>query len=527
MANVQRAIDALERGRRFVTHDVWYIGLPGEEIPHGFIIKQVRVLILLVRNLLRGAFLMRAAALTFTSLLSVVPCIAILLIIIQKLNLGVYAVEFVTELAPRTPETAQSADIPALRPAGPDTNPSAGATDARQNEEIIRMLLRWIFADVSPETAGLSAGPDGTVQDPIETLMGFARGMLAPNEKATSSTAIGLGLFVLFTVFGMMWNIESAFNSIWGVRRTRSWFRIFSDYMFITLLIPFAVAAVLGLMLALQNPNIRLAPSAWGLRSAQYLSVWTVFSLMYAVVPNTKVKWRYAVLGGIVAGTLWSFGSWAYLHLQIGVTRNSLIYSSFALFPLLMTWIYVSWIIVLFGAELTFAYQNERTFAMERHAEGASHAYREAVGLRAMVEISHRFDEGLPGMSTEEAAREWNVPTRVINETMDQLEQAGLVCRRATEPVTFAPARSLDKITVGDVVNALREAGREPSALREDEALRPLLAEIEGRGSRLMTASLDTFVRRFHPRHKAIEIAASDSRELPPPNMDGDSAVNI
>ena len=242
-----------------------------------------------------------------------------------------------------------------------------------------------------------------------------------------------------------------------------------------------------------------------------------VFALVHTIVPNTKVKWRYALLGGIVAGTLWCFGSWAYLHLQIGVTRNSLIYSSFALFPLLMTWIYVSWIIVLFGAELTFAYQNERTFAMERHAAGASHAYREAVGLRAMVEISRRFDEGLPGLSSEDAAREWNVPTRVINETMDQLAEAGLVSARATEPVTYAPARSLDKITVGDVVNALREAGREPSALREDESLRPLLAEIEGRGSRLMTASLDTFVRRFYPQREAIDVVVSESKELPSP----------
>jgi membrane protein len=507
IANVQRALDALQRGRRFVTHDVWYIGRPGEEVPHGFVIKQVRVLILLVRNLLQGAFLMRAAALTFTSLLSVVPCIAILFIIIQKLNLGVYAVQFVLEVAPRQTPTEIAAT---------ETSETAksDAPNGDPNEEIIRTFLHWVFADVSSRTVIVSHDPGETVQDPIETMMSFAQGLLKPRNEANASTMIGLSVVVLFTVFGMMWNIESAFNSIWGVRRTRPWFRIFSDYILITLLIPFAVAAVLGLMVASQNPTVSLG---WFAPAAQYLSIWTVFTLVYTIVPNTKVKWRYAMLGGVIAGTLWRLGSWAYLHLQIGVTRNSLIYSSFALFPLLMTWIYVSWIIVLFGAELTFAYQNERTFAMERHAAGASHAYREAVGLRAMVEISRRFDEGALGLSTEDAAREWNVPTRVINETMDQLAEAGLVSARATEPVTYAPARSLDKITVGDVVNALREAGREPSALREDESLRPLLAEIEGRGSRLMTASLDTFVRRFYPQREAIEVVASESKELPSP----------
>lgn len=510
---IQQVFDALERGRRFVTHDVWYIGRPGEEVPNGLIIKQVRVLILLVRNLLQGAFLMRSAALTFTSLLSVVPCIAILLIVIQKLNLGGYAVEFVTEIAPRAQETTQAA-APNAGTEGPDSS-HPQAIDP--NEEVIRKLLRWAFADMSPESVASAAGPNENLADPIESLMNFAKGLSAARTGNDSRTVLALSIFVLFTVFGMMWNIESAFNAIWGVRRTRSWFRIFSDYFLIMLLIPFVVAAVLGFMIAMQNPTVSLGRYPWLWRTMPYISIWAIFSLVYVIVPNTKVRWRYAVLGGTVAGTLWCLGSWAYLFLQIGVTRNSLIYSSFALFPLLMTWIYVSWIIVLFGAELTFAYQNERTFAMERLAQGASHAYREAVGLRAMVEVSRRFDEGLSGMATEDAAREWNVPTRVINETMDQLEQAGLVCARATEPITYSPARSLDKITVGDVVLALREAGREPSALREDEALRPLLAEIEGRGSRLMTASLDVFVRRFYPQHEAIEVMATDAKELPQP----------
>ncbi|MCC6797031.1 MAG: YihY family inner membrane protein [Candidatus Hydrogenedentes bacterium] len=525
-ARVQQIFDALERGRRFVTHDVWYIGRPGEEIPHGLIIKQVRVLILLVRNLLQGAFLMRAAALTFTSLLSVVPCVWILLIVIQKLNLGVYAVDFVTDIAPRNPSIEQTINLPkqiaanvsGIEISAPDIN---GATSVAPpidaNEEVIRRLLQWIFADVDTDAIKLNIGADKKIEDPIEVLLGLAHGMQNSQKDPNAITVIGLATAVLFTVFGMMWNVESAFNSIWSVRRTRSWYRIFSDYLLIMIFVPFAVAAVLGVTIALQKPSIQLGPFAWMLRVAQYFSIWAVFSLLYVIVPNTKVRWRYALLGAAVAGTLWLLAAWAYFNLQIGVTRNSLIYSGFALFPLLMAWMYLSWIIVLFGAELTFAYQNERTFAMERHSANASHAYKEAVGLRAMVEISRRFDEGSPGMAIESVAVEWNVPTGVINEVMDQLEEGGLVATLATEPITYAPARSLDRITVGDVVNALREAGREPSALREDETLRPLLAEIEGRGSRLMTASLDAFVRRFYPQHDAIEVMATDPRELPQP----------
>jgi membrane protein len=497
---VKELFEGLERGRRFVAHDVWYIGRPGEEVPHGLIIKQVRVLILLIRNLLQGAFLMRSAALTFTTLLSIVPCIAILIIIIQKLNLGVYVVDFVLDVTPGAVVSA---------PASEKLDP---------NEEVIRAFLHWVFADVTVDSVPVK-GAKTSVRDPIETMLTFARALAAPGE-ATSGTVLGLVVFVLMTVFGMMWNIESAFNAIWGVRRTRSWVRIFSDYMLIMLFLPFVIAAVLGLMVALKSPGIRFGPAAGLLVLLQYGSVWGAFSLLYAIVPNTKVKWRYAMLGGVIAGTLWIIGAWAYLQLQVGVARSSFIYSSFALFPFLITWVYISWIILLFGAELTFAYQNEQTFAMERHAAGASYAYREAVGLRAMVEISHRFHEGMAGMSTERAARDWNVPTRVINETIDQLEEAGLVSRCATEPVTFVPARSLEKITVWDVVRALRESGREPSALREDEVLRPLLDEVEGRERVMLSATLDTLAERFHPLRAAIEVVGLESKELPRPAAD-------
>lgn len=502
MEYVQHLFDALERGRRFVTHDVWYIGKPGEEVPHGLIIKQVRVLILLVQNLLQGAFLLRAAALTFTTMLSIVPCIAIVFVIIQELNLGVDVMRLVDSIV------AQSATEGALDAA--QTAPSsAGVEDP--NRQVMKRFLQWVFADL--DTQGRAV--DNGAVDPIEQVLDYAMQISLSDTQANSRAVGTVGLLIILaTVFGLMWNIESAFNAIWGLRRTRSWFRILSDYMMIVLFIPFLVAGVLGVTIVLQNDPGRLGGFAFALRGVQYGVVWVAFSALYAFVPNTKVKWRYALLGGIIAGSLWCIASWAYLNLQIGVSKNSLIYSSFFLFPLLMTWIYVSWIIVLLGAELTFAYQNETTFAMERHAAGASHAYREAVGLRAMVEICRRFDAGMPGLSAAEAGKSWNVPTRLLNETLDTLEEAGLVRRCATEPVTFVPARSLDRITVGDVVWSLREAGREPSALREDEALRKLMDEIGGREAPLMKAGLEQVVRRFHPPRQALPAGQADDEAL-------------
>jgi hypothetical protein len=104
-------------------------------------------------------------------------------------------------------------------------------------------------------------------------------------------------------------------------------------------------------------------------------------------------------------------------------------------------WAYFSWLIVLLGAELSFAYQNEKTFAMERLAEGASYAYREALGLWAMIELGRRFDRGEPGLSAESAAKAWNVPARLVNETFRELEEGRLVVQCASRPPTYQPSR--------------------------------------------------------------------------------------
>jgi membrane protein len=146
--------------------------------------------------------------------------------------------------------------------------------------------------------------------------------------------------------------------------------------------------------------------------------------------------------------------------------------------PVLLMWIYSSWLVLLFGAELAFAYQNEKTFAMERLAEGASYAYREALGFWTMIELGKRFDAGQPSLSAEEAAKLWNVPLRLLNDTLSLLEDAHLVVRSATNPPTYQPGRSLDRITVEEVGACFRESGRDPSALRQSPVLIAVLAKL-------------------------------------------------
>ncbi len=571
---IQRMFEALDRGRRFATHDIWIVGREGEEVPYGFIVKQLRVVIMLMQNMVQDALLLRAAALAYTTVLSLVPFVAVLYFVINQFNLT-------TEI------TGMIADLAGVDSTSQSTSGSTGREpdDANQQiKEMINLLVPGLSEtmEAAPTGRETTLGPEPTIEQspgdsapkldgegagldavsgqqndtpmeahtdaetsaiPVESSSAVERGDTEPADSSTVETKVekpidpidsilnlasqsanprALGLtglaFILTAVFGLMRNIESSFNSIWGLKQTRSWYRMFSDYMMITILLPFVVMGVIGLTAALGSDTVtdRLGVLALAARGIQYLVIWFAFTTLYAIVPNTKVKWRYAVLGGFVAGTLWLLLSMGYFGLQYGLARNSVVYSSFALFPFLLIWIYFSWVILLFGAELTFAYQNEKTFAMERHAAGASEAYREALALRAMVELAHRFDAGLPGLSPSEAAEEWKVPTRLLNETLDQLDEAGLVQRCVTEPVTYAPARSIDKITIGHVIAALREAGREPSALREEEFLQPLLREVSGGESRLMHEPLSHVIHKLHPPLPALALdEEGETKSLP------------
>jgi len=449
---LQQLFDALQRGHRFVTHDVWRIGRPGEEIPHGFIIKHIRVTILLVQGLVRDDLLLRASALTFATILAIVPFLAIMFFVIETFNVGEGIAEMV---APLTGADSQGA-----------------VSDADQkNRELWDQLLGLTFLGKFEHDSEI-----GMNQNVAKIVRDYA-------ERSSNPRTLTLAgvLFVIATVFGLMMNIESSFNTIWGVRRIRSWYRMFSDYLIVLLLIPFLGAGVLSITAMLESSAIsqRLGSFTFGLQGIQYAISWLAFAALYFVVPNTRVKARYALFAGVVAGTMWCLLSLAYVKFQFGLPRYGIVYSISAQVPVLLMWIYCSWLILLFGAEIAFAYQNEKTFAMERLVEGATYAYREAVGIWAMIEMCKRFDAGLPGLGAEDAAQAWNVPSRLLNETLGQLEEAHLVVRSASKPATYQPARSVDKITVTDIITCLRESGRDPSALRLDGAFQEMLDKVK------------------------------------------------
>ena len=566
--NIRQLRESIERGQRFITHDVWRIGAPGEEVPAGLIIKQIRAVILLARGLIEETLLLRASALTFATLLFLVPFFAMMFYLIQTFNLGDHIYDKVDERLTRAVVTIRNltdeveeieeegegevaegeAVVPApitvqnevlaegevvedlfaegeivavegegaegevvavegesvggeiaasvsLEGEGEPVVTEAPATvikrPKRRPEEsdalLKQELISWIFPIFND---GHSITEDPTYENPVKLLVRFAE------EGASSPHAIGVSglLFILSTVFGFMRNVEYTFNKIWGVSQQRNPLRVLSHYMMITLLLPFVAAVIMGISAALESQYVVdvLGPFAVGLRGTQFLILCLTFTLMYMLIPNTKVYFRYALLGGVIGAALYMLNSWSYVKFQTGLARYTLFFSTFALFPLTLMYIYFSWLILLFGSLVSFAYQNEKTFAMERLADHATFAYREAIAVRIMVELSDRFRRGRYPMTVKDAAEEWNIPTRLVTETLDSLIQAKLVTACATTPVCYQPARSPHSIQVLDVVNAVRESGQDPSLFRQDKDYKHLYAGIDAASPNVMHADIQS-----------------------------------
>ncbi len=494
---IKQFMDSLERGRRFVAHDVWRIGLPGEEVPHGLIIKQVRAIILLMRSINDETLMLRASALTVATLIFIVPFLAFLFYFVQTFNLGDQVYKTIWSKM----EVRLSQAITLVQ--GQEPPPNASAVSPPTLEEQIIATLFPIFSKKN----GLPTDLIG--QNPVALMVNLAA-QSATNPKAISVASV---LFILSTVFGFMRNVELSFNQIWGVRRRRHPFRTITDYFLITLMLPFVVLVVLGINAALESEILRqqLSTFANGLRGMQFLTVCLAFSVLYWGIPNTRVRFHYALIGGLVAGALWILSSYAYVKFQFGLVRYTIFFSTFALFPLLLMWIFVSWLILLFGAVVTFAYQNEKTFAMERLAEHASYAYREALAVRTAMEMARRFGEGSPGLSVQEAAEAWNVPVHLLNATFDCLTAAGLAVECATEPVTYHPGRSPHTTRVIDVLRALRENGQDPSLLRKDTSYLPLYQSLDAADEKVLFSPISELAQQAVQREASPPLPHANS----------------
>ena len=302
-------------------------------------------------------------------------------------------------------------------------------------------------------------------------IVAFSRALLE-NTRGGMIAGVGVAL-LLWSVIKVLSQIEAAFNRIWQVPAARTLVRKLTDYLSITLICPLLVimsgSATVFITTQVHQITERIALLgvfspliALGLKMTPYLLIWTLFSFVYLVMPNTRVRLGAGVLAGILAGTVYQLAQYGYISFQVGMARYNAIYGSFAALPLFLVWLQISWLIVLAGAEVAFACQNVSRFGMLTDIGQLSHRLRQLIRLQAAQRIVKRFAEGQSAPTAEILAVELNLPASVVQELMDDLVKSGRFVYLTSDDMdrpTCQPASDIQHYTIAMVIDALETSG--------------------------------------------------------------------
>jgi len=198
------------------------------------------------------------------------------------------------------------------------------------------------------------------------------------------------------------------------------------------------------------------------LKLLPYCMVWILFTVLYVLMPNTKVNLRSGFLGGILAGTMYQVVQWIYIKFQIGVSTYGAIYGSFAALPLFLIWLQTSWLVVLLGAEISFAEQNVDTYEFEPDCDKVSNNFKRVLALRITQSCVKDFQTGVEPRTAEQISESLGVPIRLVRQTLSELAEARVLSEVRTEQEktpAYQPARAIDSLTVGEVINLLDQSG--------------------------------------------------------------------
>jgi membrane protein len=318
-------------------------------------------------------------------------------------------------------------------------------------------------------------------QEVTSHLIGFV-------DKMSAGALGSVGVVTLFiTVLSLMATIEQAFNTIWRVRFPRKLARRFSDYLSVLLVGPVLVFAALTITATLQsNSFVRnlLALEPFGtviltlLRLVPYVTLWGAFTFSYVFIPNTRVRLRSALVGGLVAALLWQTIGWGFATFVASSTRYYVIYSSFAILLLFLLWLYVGWLIVLLGAQVSHAHQHIRYYYGERENLARSPAGREKLAVQLLLLIGRNFHQGLSPMSITDLANRLQLPAALVKDFVEMFQQSRLVLPLADEE-TFVLGRAPERIGIKEILDCVRTSGDTTKGsgiyLREPDGIDELL----------------------------------------------------
>ncbi len=193
-------------------------------------------------------------------------------------------------------------------------------------------------------------------------------------------------------------------------------------------------------------------------RIIPYVSIWLALVCLYSFIPNTRVTITSALFGGVLAGTAWQIAQWGYVHFQIGVAKYNAIYGTLAVLPIFMVWIYTSWVIVLFGVELVVAHQNRKTYLHDFEPARLSYATREAAALLILLSVADAFFREEKPWTVERLAKEQGLPARTVRRILSKMVTAGYLVVEEGEQAYY-PARALEHVRIDTFLKDIRHEG--------------------------------------------------------------------
>lgn len=400
----------VQKASSFIKQDIWRIRR--NHLPPGksFFINLLRVIILSVRGFDEDKCQLRASALTFYSLVSIVPILAM----------------------------------------------AFGIAKGFGFEKVLEAQLREKLAGH---------------EDVLANVIQFSHSLL---QNTQGGLIAGVGLVMLFwAVLKVLGQIEYSFNDIWGVKDQRTISRKFADYLSLMLVCPviFVLSSGVTVFVTTQVAMIMEKFAILGsfkfivfylLKVLPYTLMWALFTFLYVFMPNTKVHISSALFAGIITGTIFQIVQWIYITFQVGVVQYNAIYGSFAALPLFLAWLQLSWLIVLFGAELSFAYQNVDTYEFEPDALLASHRLRTLLALQTAHYLIRNFSAGEKAPTAHEISNRLEMPIRFVNDILFELVKSNILSTTAIEgdgEHGYQPALDPDKLTIQYVVDAMEQRG--------------------------------------------------------------------
>ena len=394
--------------KTFLLDDIWRVTDDEVSKKRGMIYNAIKIVTLSIKEFVERRVVNKASALTYNTLLAIIPILAILFAIARGFGFA--------------------------------------------------NLLEDQFR------SGLSSQAQAA-----ETILTFIDSYLS---HAKSGIFIGVGLILLFyTVLLLTYNMERTFNSIWQVKKPRSLYRKITDYFSMLLLLPLLILLSSGISIFISTfvKNIQefalLAPIVKFLvRLTPFVLTWGMFTALYIFMPNTKVKFKYAVLPGILAGSAFQAFQYLYIGTQIWVSRYNAIYGSFAAIPMFLLWTQISWSICLYGAQLCYVAQNLRNFSFSKETENISRRYHDFLCILIMSLICKRFQTDLPPYTAENLSDEHKIPIRLTTTILYELQDMHMIFETPVEDdeeMAYLPSVDINRMSVAMLLSRLDREGSE------------------------------------------------------------------